>query len=31
MIRDEERVGHLGQCRVHDAECANMHERVPAE
>jgi hypothetical protein len=31
MIRDAEPVGHRGQCRVHDTECANTHERVPAE
>jgi hypothetical protein len=31
MIRDAEPVGHRRQHCVHDAECANMHERVPAE
>ena len=31
MIRDAKPVGHRGQRRVNDAECANVHERMPAK
>ena len=31
MIRDAEPVGHHGQRQVHDAECANVHERMSAK